>query len=193
MSRCSTTSGVALGLAALLVVWPVAAASEKACASFAKADAGVGAAELTSERFRDNGDGTVTDLDSKLVWMRCSVGQRWQAKRCAGTAGTLTWDDAQRRALDANRAADAFYNDWRLPSLRELATITSRVASPECARVRTDLAAFPGTAPAAYWSATSRPGEGDGMRAFALGFGTSGVHVARKDERHHVRLVRTGP
>jgi hypothetical protein len=147
------------------------------------------AAAPVVERFRDNGDGTVTDLRSQLMWMRCSSGQRWQAGRCAGTASALSWRDAQRVAGTLNREATAFYNDWRLPTLRELATITER----GCTIPRTDAAIFPDTAPAAFWSATPRPGEAEQDRVFALGFGADGVLLARKDELHHLRLVRNGP
>ena len=37
------------------------------------------------------------------------------------------------------------------------------------------------------------PGENAGERVLALSFGAEGVMLARKDERFHVRLVRTGP
>lgn len=170
---------MALALAAGLV--PVAAAPVQCAAG--------DALSMPSERFRDNGDGTVTDVASKLMWMRCSMGQNWQSGRCAGAVGALSWGQAQQHADKVNLDGAAFYNDWRVPSLRELATITAR----ECTRPRTNTAVFPGTAPAAYWSVTARPGEAGGERVFALGFGAEGVFVARKDERHHLRLVRTGP
>ncbi len=146
---------------------------------------------LPAERFRDNGDGTVTDIASKLMWMRCSTGQRWQSQSgaCVGAAGAMSWREAQGHADQVNLDGRASFSDWRLPSVRELATITAR----ECARPRTNVAVFPGTAPAAYWSATPRAGEASGERVFALGFGAQGVFAARKDERHHLRLVRSGP
>lgn len=147
------------------------------------------AVSMPAARFRDNGDGTVTDIESKLMWMRCSMGQRWQSGACIGTAGAVTWRDAQGHADQVNLDGGASFSDWRLPSLRELATITAR----ECVRPRTNLVVFPGTATAAYWSATARPGEASGERAYALGFGADGVLAARKDERHHLRLVRSGP
>jgi hypothetical protein len=147
------------------------------------------AVSMPAGRFHDNGNGTVTDVDSKLMWMRCSVGQRWHAGACVGAAGALSWRDAQGHADQVNLDGAALFSDWRLPSLRELATITAR----ECVRPRTNLVVFPGTATAAYWSATARPGGASGELAYALGFGGEGVFAARKDERHHLRLVRSGP
>ncbi len=144
---------------------------------------------LPSARFQDNGDGTVTDVESKLMWMRCSSGQRWQGERCAGAAESFGWADAQRHADKVSRSASAFFNDWRVPALRELATITDR----GCNNPRTNLSVFPGTPAAPFWSSTPRPGERGGERVLALHFGAGGVMLARKDERFHLRLVRTGP
>ncbi len=147
------------------------------------------ASSLPSARFQDNGDGTVTDVESKLMWMRCSSGQQWSGNRCTSTAADYGWADAQRHADQVSREGAAFFNDWRVPSLRELATITDR----GCKNPRTNVSVFPGTPAAAYWSSTPRPGETAGERALGLSFGAEGVVLARKDERLHVRLVRTGP
>lgn len=170
----------ALGACAALLA-PARAAPESSCSP--------DAASMPAARFIDHGDGTISDSASKLMWMRCSVGQRWQPGRCVGAAGALTWRDAQQRADEANLEGAASYSDWRLPSLRELASITAR----ECARLRTNPAVFPGTVPAAYWSATPRASDAGAQRVFALGFGAGGVLAASQDERHHLRLVRTGP
>ena len=144
---------------------------------------------LSIQRFQDNGDGTVTDLESKLVWMRCADGQKWGDQRCVGAAQAYVWSEAQRHATRISRDGTAFYNDWRVPSLRELATITDR----GCKNPRTNLAVFPDTPAAPFWSSTPRVGNAEGERAMALSFGHEGVMVAAKDERFHLRLVRTGP
>ena len=157
------------------------AAAEQAC--------GGAPSSLSIERFQDNGDDTVTDMDSKLVWMRCAGGQQWREQRCAGTANAFAWAEAQRHAARVNQEGAAFYNDWRVPSLRELATIADRA----CENPRTNLAVFPDTPAAPFWSSTTRAGKTEGERALALSFGSEGVMVAGKDERFHLRLVRTGP
>jgi hypothetical protein len=147
------------------------------------------ATSLSSTRFHDNGDGTVTDRESKLMWMQCSGGQQWQAGGCIGTAAAYGFADARRLADQVNRDGGAFFNDWRVPALRELATITDR----RCRNPRADHAVFPATPAAPFWSSTPRPGEPAGERVLALSFGPEGIVLARKDERLHVRLVRTGP
>lgn len=158
-------------------------------ASFAQQVCGSGPSSLPAGRFQDNGDGTVTDLESKLMWMRCASGQQWAGNRCAGVAAAYGWAAAQRQAQQVSRDGSAFFSDWRVPALRELATITDR----GCADPRTNLAVFPGTPAAPFWSSTARPGESAGERVLALSFGAEGVMLARKDEQFHLRLVRTGP
>ena len=76
-----------------------------------------------------------------------------------------------------------------MPSLRELATITDR----GCHDPRTNLAVFPGTPSAPFWSSTARPGEPANERILAISFGEAGVMSARKGEQFHLRRVRTGP
>jgi len=55
-------------------------------------------------RFEDNGDGTVTDLNTGLVWQQ-SVGEK------------MTWDDAMAGAADLSLGG---HTDWRLPTVKEL-------------------------------------------------------------------------
>jgi hypothetical protein len=179
-STSSARRAGALGVLAWACV-ASASAAPQACAD--------SATSLPASRFQDNGDGTVTDVQSKLMWMRCPSGQRWVAPRCVGTASAFDWRDAKQHADQVSRDGAAFFNDWRVPALRELATITDR----GCSSPRTNVAVFPGTPSAPFWSATPRPGEDTGERALALSFGGEGVMLARTGERFHVRLVRTGP
>jgi Protein of unknown function (DUF1566) len=137
--------------------------------------------------FQDNADGTVTDTKSKLMWMRCSVGQTWANAHCSGAASKLDWASAQAHALQVNNQGSLFFNDWRLPLLRELATITER----QCKNPRINLAVFPGTPMANFWTASSRAAPKPAAHAFALAFDTEGVHYADKQDLMHVRLVRS--
>jgi hypothetical protein len=139
------------------------------------------------KRFTDHGDGTVTDEVSQLMWSRCAAGQSWRAGNCAGAATRLSWADAQAWAQDLNRSGRAFFNDWRLPSVRELATVTE----VRCRNPRIDLAQFPGTPAAGFWSGNARPGSED--KAYLMDFSAAGVSFDAKSAAHHVRLVRTAP
>ena len=62
-------------------------------------------------RFIDNGDGTVTDRETNLIWQKDSAAER------------MTWPEAQRYVEKLNEAGFAGHNDWRLPSNEELLSI----------------------------------------------------------------------
>ena len=179
----------AAAMSALLSVALPAAAAGSVGTSEPHLQSACPGTNMQTQRCVDNGDGTVTDSVSKLMWMRCALGQNWHPDSCTGAAGVVNWRQAQRQAQRLNQQAQAFYNDWRVPSLRELASITDR----SCTTPRTNSAVFPHTPAAGFWTATARPGEPAGQRVFVLSFGAAGAAPALKDEQHHLRLVRTGP
>ena len=77
------------------------------------------------ERFRDNGDGTVTDSDHNLMWSQTD------------NQGDIDWKQAARwvRFTFPDTIA-ARYDDWRLPTLAELRTLY--VADPSYDGYETD-------------------------------------------------------
>jgi hypothetical protein len=141
---------------------------------------------LPTERFEANGDGTVTDRASGLMWMRCAIGQTWQGERCSGSAERFDWAGAGAAADAVNGSGDWFFNDWRVPGLRDLAMVIER----QCVNPRTNLTLFPDTPPDFFWTSTLRPGDVDGD-AYALSFGPEGVQHRPKSEQYYLRLVRT--
>jgi hypothetical protein len=140
-----------------------------------------------NERFTDHRDGTVTDEVTQLMWMRCAVGQTWREGGCAGDALRLGLVQARSHAEGVNRDGSAFFNDWRVPSLRELATVSER----QCREPRINLRMFPATPSAPFWTSTARPGQDRGQ--FVLDFGSEGVSHTDPAQPHHLRLVRTAP
>lgn len=164
----------------LLAFCSVSVFAEQAC------DTSVYPASTPASHFEDHGDGTVTDLQSKLMWMRCSAGQTWSGTDCVGEAVDLDWRAAQAAADEVNRRGTAFYKDWRVPRIPELATITER----QCETPRINLALFPHTPAGFYWTASTRPVKEAATSAFALSFGADGVRFEDKGEANLVRLVR---
>ncbi|MDO8827835.1 hypothetical protein, partial [Methylophaga sp.] len=51
----------------------------------------VQAKPLIDQRYSDNGDGTITDTKTNLIWQRCSLGQTWTGETCAGYAEGYNW------------------------------------------------------------------------------------------------------
>jgi len=179
--------------------------SRPAAATRTDCDTSIYPLSSPTSRFEDGSDGTVTDKQSKLMWMRCAVGQSWAQGTCAGQTSSLSWEDALKAAQTTNKSGKFFYSDWRLPQLPELASITEL----QCKNPRINLVIFPNTAADFFWSATSRPpgaagappGSGGAPSgaasetpdhfAFVLSFGPDGVSYANKQEQHDVRLVRS--
>lgn len=62
-------------------------------------------------RFIDNGDGTVTDRETNLIWQKDPAPQR------------VNWPEAQRYIKQLNVAGFAGHYDWRLPNNKELSTL----------------------------------------------------------------------
>lgn len=69
-------------------------------------------------KYTDNNNGTVTDPQTQLMWMRCSVGQEWQGKTCTGNNQRYKHNAA--KYLELNFAG---FSDWRLPTQAELRSI----------------------------------------------------------------------
>lgn len=138
-------------------------------------------------RFKDHGNGTVTDTQSKLMWMRCAVGQTWAVGTCAGSPATLTWQSAQEAAQAVNKGGKSPFNDWRVPQVTELAGIAER----QCRNPRINLVVFPDTPAEPFWTVSSRRTPGSDAFAFVLSFGADGVKFENKEEKHELRLVRT--
>ncbi len=65
--------------------------------------------------FVDNGDGTVTDLATGLMWSQDDNGE------------ALSWEEALAYAEGATLAG---YDDWRLPNIKELQSIVDYSKSP---------------------------------------------------------------
>ncbi|MGM0438303.1 MAG: DUF1566 domain-containing protein [Bacillota bacterium] len=63
--------------------------------------------EPNRDRFVDNGDNTITDRTTNLMWQK-------------GENDKMSWFDAVRTAQEMELAG---YDDWRLPSIKELNTI----------------------------------------------------------------------
>jgi hypothetical protein len=66
--------------------------------------------------FVDNGDGTVTDKATGLMWQR------------VGSPGPRTHKEATRYIVSLNYKRFLGYSDWRMPTIEELASIITRNA-----------------------------------------------------------------
>ncbi|MDS4021537.1 MAG: DUF1566 domain-containing protein [Candidatus Competibacter sp.] len=141
---------------------------------------------LMAGRYRDNTDGTVTDVQTGLQWMRFSLGQEWKNVTCTGEARRYTWQKALNAAETLNRRGGyAGYHDWRVPTIDELKTLIDPSASPTINQL-----AFPNKQPLWYWSSSTSAGYPDLAWLVAFGYGLANAYF--KGNRYHARLVRGG-
>ena len=84
-------------------------------------------------RFRQEGDSTVTDQSTGLMWQRFRP------------PGTRTWEEALSYGESVNTGG---YSDWRVPTIKELESLNDENRS----NPSIDPAAFPGFAAGRYWS-----------------------------------------
>jgi len=118
--------------------------------------------------YTDNGDGTITDGDTGLVWEKLS-----QDGTVHDVRNTYTWANAfAGHVATLNAVSFAGHNDWRVPNVKELQSIVNYEAinpstlpafnsnctycgSPGCDPTCTVTSTCSCTESSGYWSSTS--------------------------------------
>lgn len=156
-----------------------------------------------SDRYIDNGDGTVTDTKTNLMWKKCAEGQ--SGDKCNGTAITYGWDTATSNF--GGGGSFAGYSDWKIPTIDELKSLvycSNGTPTPlpdkmECAtsdaayqHPTIDTKSFPNVGlHTVFWSSSTHtyihPGDFVWHVAFYTGYADS---FPKDGDYHQVRLVR---
>jgi hypothetical protein len=140
--------------------------------------------------FRVSVDGLqVTDDRTTLVWRRCPEGTTWNGATCSGVASLFTQEAALQQAASQATATGVA---WRLPNLKELASLADRSQTAPAI----DLAVFPATPPSEFWTSTPVVGDGRIGNYIDFGNGYAGygyVSAMVRGASLVVRLVRDGP
>lgn len=98
--------------------------------------------------YTDNGDSTVTDDATGLMWHQCISGR--SGSDCAsGSINSMYWADAIDYCETSTLAG---YNDWRVPNRSEM---TSLVDYTSTSSPVTDTTAFPNASSGGHWTSTS--------------------------------------
>lgn len=121
----------------------------------------------------DNGDGTVSDTHTGLMWQQESV------------ATTMDWEAAltycETLALPVNSA----YTDWHLPDTQELQSLVDYSGQNPTA-INSNF--FPGTADYDYWTSTTYNNYGNYV--WTVHFGDGRITFLEKSAPAYVRAVR---
>lgn len=124
--------------------------------------------------FTDNGDGTITDNMTGLIWQK------------APNTVTYSWEQAITYAENLTLAGNL---DWRLPNIKELVSINSEISNAPS--VNTTY--FTGIVAARYWSSTTQYAPG-GTSAWFNDFQNFGItSYDLKTISHNVICVRGNP
>ncbi len=139
-------------------------------------------ASTPTDQFTINGDGTVTDTHTGLIWKRCPEGQ--SGSDCSqGVADDISWDLALQQADSSSFAGNG---DWRLPNIKELTSIVEL----QCYDPTINLTVFPNDPGSIVWSGS--PYAFDSEDAWCVVFDQGDECNARRSSYRHVRLVRGG-
>ncbi len=147
---------------------------------------------LLADRYRDNGDGTVTDMLTDLQWMRFSLGQEWKNDTCVGEARKYTWQQALDAANTLNHQGGyAGCRDWRVPNKEELLTLV--YCSSGHQRPTIFKSVFPNTPEWIFLSSSTD--DNQISKAWLIDFSSGCMYSFSKNILTilYVRLVRGGP
>lgn len=166
-------------------------------------------------QFIDNGDATITDSSTGLMWMKCAYGQGYNAGlvNCSAIGGGTTWgakslafceavtDLSNIECTDGLVANDGpaydacaaemtgSYLDWRLPVQGELVGLAGKMD-----RTTWDYF-FPNTPDDKYfWTGSAKEGSDTGNEAYGVSFATNtfGQYTTfhKADSQLYLRCVR---
>jgi len=119
------------------------------------------------KRFIDQLDGTILDLDSGLLWQKCTAGQPNVASCSGGTDSAFVWSAAINYCQNLSLAGKT----WRLPNANELISLKDyrfNFGTPGF-----NSLFFPNTASASFWSSSPVLGS-PSTQAYVTDFGGSG-------------------
>lgn len=128
----------------------------------------------TASDLEDNGDGTVTDFETGLIWQQGESSE----SDIAGGASTVEWENAILYCEDLELAG---YTDWRLPNHKELRSLVDY----ERYNPTLDTTFFPTAGAYNYWTSTTcKTYDNDGYEvtanAWAVNFQTGQVDGSYK-------------
>ncbi|MCP4233984.1 MAG: DUF1566 domain-containing protein [Aestuariibacter sp.] len=144
-------------------------------------------ATAPDSRYTNNNNGTVTDADTGLMWKQCSEGL--SGVDCTTDSATQhTWQEALLLVDALNTSVDGFagHTDWRLPNIKELASLVEEA----CHSPAINETLFPNTISSYYWSSSAYAYNSSHAWNVSFNYGSDNGNNRVNDR--YVRLVRAG-
>jgi len=127
--------------------------------------------------------------DSAFKWSCVKhnvTGQIWEVKTRANKDDSYTFDNASDYARQINKNKLCGYSDWRVPSIKELNSISDK----NTYKPAVDRKYFPNIHPSDYWSKSSYAEYSE--YAWSIYFYNGYLYYYEKQDDFYVRLVRGG-
>ena len=133
--------------------------------------------------FVDNGDGTITDLATGLIWQKADDGT------------TRNWEEALAYAEDLTLAGQ---DDWRLPNAKELQSIVDYTRAPDATGTAAIDPIFDiSETESWFWTSTTLlqvpPDQGSGGHAVYVTFGQAWGYMGQWVNVHGAGAQRSDP
>ncbi len=127
---------------------------------------------IIPNHFTDNGDSTITDNLTGLMWEKFPYND------------SLFWDNALQHAENLTLAG---YSDWRLPNIKEIESLNDEKANAPSI----NISAFPNVVAKKYWSSTSQFNHG--TNAWFIDFQNFGLtsYISKTTRGCYIMCVRT--
>lgn len=148
-------------------------------------------------RFTDNGDGTISDNQTGLMWL--------QNGQLFGAGSRMEWEDAlyNKNRLNNNLLGycgpilcNAGYSDWRIPNVLELESLVNFGVADTSVWLNSQGFINVQAGPWYYWSSTSDISTGGSSLAWAVRMSDGLTYTLPKsgtaDGRQHFWVVRGG-
>jgi len=149
-----------------------------------------------------NLDGTITDFEHNLVWMRCTIEQMWNGHTCLQDPDYKNIDTSFKKVN--TKAAAAGQQKWRIPTINELTSLVYCSSGKPAYRNLTEKSCqgnyrsptiaqslFPNTPVANFWSSTIIQDFMFRRKAKFINFDKGYAFKDSSGEKSKVRLVKS--